>query len=132
MISPHALVVDDDSSIRATLRMLLEELGYAVTEASSAEQALQRIGSRQAAFRLIVTDFEMPGITGVALIRKVIAVSDGAPPVMILFTGVDLEMDEIRALYLEAQDCYPVYFVAKGGGAGELYGLFERLRSAGQ
>jgi CheY-like chemotaxis protein len=96
MIPPHALVVDDDSSIRVTLRMMLEELGYAVTEASSAEQALQRIGSTQAAFRLIVTDFEMPGISGVALIRKIIAVTDRAPPVMVLFTGVDLEVDEIR------------------------------------
>jgi len=131
MISPHALVVDDDSSIRGTLRMMLEELGYAVAEAASAEQALQRIASTQVAFRLIVTDFEMSGISGVALIRKVISVADGPPPVMVLFTGVDLETDEIRALYLEVLDCYPVYFVAKGGNSNELIYIFERVLSAG-
>jgi CheY-like chemotaxis protein len=65
-----ALLVDDEDIVRASTADMLEDLGYQVREASSAEVALALIrdGLRP---DLIVTDHLMPGMTGVDLARTV-------------------------------------------------------------
>jgi len=54
------LVVDDDAAVRATVRMQLERLGYAVREADGAEAALQIIDGADT-IDLLLTDVIMPG-----------------------------------------------------------------------
>ncbi|WP_200819685.1 PAS domain-containing protein [Methylopila sp. Yamaguchi] len=63
-----ALLVDDEEVVRASTADMLEELGYRVQEASSAEAALALVaeGARP---DLLVTDHLMPGMTGVDLAR---------------------------------------------------------------
>jgi len=70
--STRVLVVDDDSLVLSSTGAMLDDLGYSVTEASSAEQALALLESG-AMFDVILTDQAMPGMTGVQLyvaIRK--------------------------------------------------------------
>jgi CheY-like chemotaxis protein len=61
-----ALVVDDEPLVRMSTAEMLSELGYAVVEAGSAEEALQRVreGLRP---NLLVTDHLMPGMSGTDL-----------------------------------------------------------------
>jgi PAS domain S-box-containing protein len=74
------LLVDDEELVRASTAQMLLELGYAVEEASSAEDALRRLDEGLAP-DLIVTDHLMPGLTGTDLAR---AVRGGERPVPVL------------------------------------------------
>ena len=59
----HILVIDDDERLRVLLRRFLEESGFRVTDAGSAQEArsiLQGI-----AFDILVVDVMMPGETGI-------------------------------------------------------------------
>jgi len=61
--SRSVLVVDDDPSIRDTLRELLERAGMRVRTARHGRQALERVGEEQP--DLILMDFQMPEMDGV-------------------------------------------------------------------
>ncbi len=60
------LLVDDDELVRASTAEMLQELGYRVTEANSAEDALSQVHAGLTP-DLVVTDHLMPGVTGTDL-----------------------------------------------------------------
>ncbi|MFT4117945.1 PAS domain-containing protein [Bradyrhizobium sp.] len=66
LLSGTALLVDDEPLVRMSTAEMLNELGYRVVEAGSAEDALQRVreGLRP---NLLVTDHLMPGMSGTDL-----------------------------------------------------------------
>jgi len=66
-----ALVVDDQTGIRAIVRRILEGCGFAVTDAGTGEEALSLLDRRQEPFALLVTDMRMPGMTGRDLADRV-------------------------------------------------------------
>ncbi len=63
------LVVDDEESVRIVLSQVLQEDGYAVSEAANAEQALAHMN--KAPFSLVITDIVMPGMTGIELLEEI-------------------------------------------------------------
>jgi PAS domain S-box-containing protein len=65
-----ALLVDDEACIRISTADMLNALGFAVREASSAESALAAIDGGLVP-ELLMTDHLMPGMTGVQLARLV-------------------------------------------------------------
>jgi len=64
------LVVDDEELVRISAADMLEELGYSVVQAASAEEAIRLLEGRLRP-DLVVTDHLMPGLTGVDLARVV-------------------------------------------------------------
>ena len=60
------LLVDDDDAVRATIAEMLSSLGFIVHEASSAEGALEWI-QQGGDLDLLITDYSMPGMSGVGL-----------------------------------------------------------------
>jgi CheY-like chemotaxis protein len=77
-----ALLVDDEELIRFSTADMLGELGYAVVEAGSAEEALKLIdGGLQ--FELLVTDHLMPGMTGTELARRLHERRPGSPVLVV-------------------------------------------------
>ncbi|MEM7048063.1 MAG: sigma-54 dependent transcriptional regulator [Acidobacteriota bacterium] len=60
------LIVDDESSIRESLRMILEYEGYRVEEASGGPQALARVGDRLP--DAVVLDIKMPEMDGLEVL----------------------------------------------------------------
>jgi CheY-like chemotaxis protein len=62
------LVVDDDSSIRMVLRMILEKDGYEVVEAEHGEAALAHLPALLP--DIVVTDLTMPVLNGEGLIER--------------------------------------------------------------
>lgn len=93
-----ALLVDDEELVRISTADMLNELGYAVMEASSAEAALQLLagGLRP---DLIITDHLMPGMSGAELAH---AVRAERPDAHILIVsgyaendGIDLEFPRL-------------------------------------
>ena len=69
--TPTVLVVDDDNSSRIIVETYLSSAGHTVELAENVEQALTRLreeGSEH--FDAVVTDYWMPGGTGVDLMRQ--------------------------------------------------------------
>jgi two-component system, chemotaxis family, chemotaxis protein CheY len=64
------LVVDDFSTMRRIVRNLLKELGFAnVTEAEDGVDALRKL--RAEPFDFVVSDWNMPNMTGIDLLREI-------------------------------------------------------------
>ena len=64
------LVVDDFSTMRRIVRNLLKELGYAtVEEAEDGAAALQRL--RADRFDFVISDWNMPNMTGLELLKAI-------------------------------------------------------------
>jgi DNA-binding NtrC family response regulator len=88
------LVVDDDALFRAALVRYLESEGFSVVAEGDPSAALERLEQR--AFDLFVTDLRMPGIDGIAFIRRVRAHDPEA--VCIVVTGFGTPERSIEAL----------------------------------
>jgi two-component system chemotaxis response regulator CheY len=64
------LVVDDFSTMRRIVRNLLKELGFSnVHEAEDGVDALQKL--RAETFEFVVSDWNMPNMTGIDLLREI-------------------------------------------------------------
>lgn len=79
------LVVDDQDSMRTLLRDMLEVIGHDVALAEGGEQALAFLG--QSAFDLVLSDLNMPGMDGTALLRAIKSTYPGLPVVIITGYG---------------------------------------------
>ncbi|HSN16361.1 MAG TPA: sigma-54 dependent transcriptional regulator [Anaeromyxobacteraceae bacterium] len=63
------LVVDDESSMRHLLSVILAERGYDVRAVASGEDALRELAARD--YDLVLTDVRMPGMGGLALLAEI-------------------------------------------------------------
>jgi CheY-like chemotaxis protein len=61
------LLIDDEASIRNTLKEILEYEKYEVEEASNGEEGLKMIESQQ--FDLVLCDVKMPKMDGYTFVR---------------------------------------------------------------
>ena len=64
----HILVIDDDERLRILLRRFLEESGFRVTDAGSAQEARSIL--KGMAFDILVVDVMMPGETGIEFLAE--------------------------------------------------------------
>jgi CheY-like chemotaxis protein len=78
------LLVDDDALVSMNTADMLTDLGHTVLEASSAADALQKLGSDNE-FDVVVTDYAMPGMNGLDLATEIKRINCELP--IILATG---------------------------------------------
>jgi two-component system, NtrC family, response regulator HydG len=109
---PRVLFVDDDAATRKAMALGLTQDGYAVTTASSAEEALSVILS--APPEVLVTDLVMGGMGGIGLLRKARELQPGLP--VVLITGYGNVDSAVEAMREGATDYLtkPVRFEALG------------------
>ena len=88
-----ALLVDDEELVRLSTADMLNELGYAVIEAGSAEDALEFLRSGKD-FDILITDHLMPGMNGTDLAR---AIRTAKPDVPVLIVSGYAEREGIEA-----------------------------------
>jgi DNA-binding NtrC family response regulator len=96
----RVLLVDDEPDQVALLCAMLTPLGMDVATAESAEQA-QTIFHRQPA-DVVVTDLNLPGASGIDLIRELRKAEN--PPAVVLITGEGSVTSAVEALKLGATD----------------------------
>jgi len=84
------LIVDDERSIRLTLKAFLSDAGHDVDEAADAEEAQAKLRAKP--FDVVVSDIVLPKVSGVELLRAIRAASPNVQVVMM--TG---EFDLIKA-----------------------------------
>jgi CheY-like chemotaxis protein len=87
------LLVDDDSLVSMNTAYMLMDLGHSVLEAPSAVHAL-RVLEADSAFDIVITDYAMPGMTGLDLANKIRQIKPKLPVVMA--TGSCAEQAESR------------------------------------
>jgi len=92
--SPLISVVDDDDSVRESLRRLIRSVGLAVQVFPSAEQFLNSGQLRQT--QCLILDVRLPGMTGLQLQRQLSANHREVP--VIFITAHDDNAARIRAL----------------------------------
>src|SRR3984885_5759686 len=88
----RVLLVDDDASVRVSVRAMLEELGHEVVEAAGGFDVFE-ILARDQRFDVLIFDFAMPSMNGIQLAAEVTKLWPAAP---ILFVTGYVENDALR------------------------------------
>lgn len=69
-MSKTIFLVDDSATILLSISSILQKAGYAIEKAGSGEEALKKFNSG-IKVDLLMTDLNMPGISGIDLIKEV-------------------------------------------------------------
>jgi nitrogen regulation protein NR(I) len=85
MSSAHILLIEDDTRSAQSLERLLCAQGYSITVCHDGTQGFQR--AREAGFDLVITDFRLPGVDGLELIRQLHVLKPRLPMVLMTAFG---------------------------------------------
>lgn len=75
----HILYLDDDDTLVFLVRRLLERRGYQVSAFTDQQEAIDAVRAAPERFDLLMTDYNMPGMSGLDVARAVRAISPGLP-----------------------------------------------------
>lgn len=96
------LIADDDEVTRRVLASLLTRLGHEVTGTADGFEALERL--KRESFRVVISDWMMPGMDGLELTRRIRA---GGPPLytyVILLTALGDRASHLLGMDAGADD----------------------------
>ena len=105
-MQPSLLVVEDDETIRETIRDALVLEGFAVTACGNGRDALDTLTRASAdasgGFALVVLDLMLPGLGGLDLCRELRGAGDRTP--ILVVSARDSETDRVVGLEVGADD----------------------------
>ena len=91
------LVIDDETNIRAMIRLALIHSGYEVETAGDGPEGLQKFGDGRT-FDLVLLDQRMPGMPGIEVQREIYRRTPSARVIIITAFGtIDLALEAIQA-----------------------------------
>ena len=93
----NILVIDDSHFSREAISVALVKVGFAVNTAEDGKEGL-RIASEKL-FDVALVDFEMPGMQGPEVLRKLRALGAKAPTLLIMLTSRNGAVDRLRAKF---------------------------------
>jgi len=96
----NILIVDDDSSLRDMLSIVLKKEGFIIHTAENGKNALKFL--KKNTVNLIISDIKMPDISGIELLKKIKTINEDLP--FILITAFSSTNDAIEAMKLGADD----------------------------
>jgi sigma-B regulation protein RsbU (phosphoserine phosphatase) len=102
----HILIAEDERITRMSLVRQLENWGHTMVAAEDGEQALARY--RSGSFDIVITDWEMPCLSGLELIQRIRAGAGAGYVYIIMLTSRSDKSDVVRGIEAGADD-----FVAK-------------------
>jgi two-component system KDP operon response regulator KdpE len=89
------LIVDDDAGVRDVCTTLLHALGYAASEASSGDKAIESL-SLERPLSLVLLDLELPGMRGEDVLRALKAKRPQVP-VLVMSGKVGRDLSTVLA-----------------------------------
>ena len=109
----NVLIIDDDPVACEHARLVLEEVGIAADVALSGAEALELIElrfARRESYNLILVDWKMPEQSGVEVTRRIRALNDVDPAIIILtaYSWDDI-MDEARGAGVDSFMAKPLF-----------------------
>ena len=81
----NILLVEDDASLAASLEQVLSLAGYNVTVAADGKAGLEH--ARAGCFAAAVTDFRLPRLSGLELVKQIYAVNRRMPIILMTAHG---------------------------------------------
>ena len=75
----HILLADDDEVVGLTTEALLQRAGYRVTRVSSGLAAVEAVREARDSYALVITDYNMPGLSGLGVAEHLAAAAPGLP-----------------------------------------------------
>lgn len=121
------LVVDDEATVRQSIKLALAGEGYSIDTAASGEEALRQ--GALAGYDLVLADMMMPGVSGLDLLKG-IQVKDPAARVVII-TGYPTDKAAAQSFRMGAVDFLPKPFAPAELRAAVARALAGRARAAG-
>ena len=91
----HILLIDDEEAILTMEKKLLERLGYQVTSQIISVEALEVFRANSNKFDLVITDMQMPNMSGDKLSAELVKINPDIP--VLLCTGYNEAMSEEKA-----------------------------------
>ena len=116
----HILYLDDEDALVFLVKRLLERRGHRVSDYTNPAAALAALRADPAAFDLVVTDYNMPGMSGLEVAREVRTIRADLP--VAVASGF---IDEALQAQADAAGVREVIF--KPDAADRLCALVERL-----
>ena len=93
--SMKVAIVDDEADMRQSISQWLALSGFETETYASAEEALKKIGADFAG--IVVTDIKMPGMDGMAFLKRLMSLDSGLPVIMITGHGdVPMAVEAMR------------------------------------
>lgn len=121
------LIVDDFSTMRRIIKNLLRDLGFTNTaEADDGNSALPMLQSGN--YDLLVTDWNMPGMTGIDLL-KACRTDDKLRSLPVLMVTAEAKRDQIIAAAQAGVNGYVVKPFTAAALQEKIEKIFERLES---
>jgi len=105
-IVSEILLVDDDPNILSALSSSLTDWSHHVTTALGGQKALDAL--HQKPFDLVITDLNMPGVDGIAVLRR--AKEIGSNTKIVIMTGATIPHSTLRLISREANGFLPKPF----------------------
>lgn len=95
-MTKHALIVDDNLALARVTQFALDRAGYETQTARNGRLALELAQASQ--FDVVVTDQQMPEMTGVELCRELrkLDAYAGCPIILLTAKGLELELPRLR------------------------------------
>lgn len=122
------LIVDDFSTMRRIVKNLLNDLGFFNTsEADDGTTALEEL--RKAKYDLIITDWNMPGMAGIDLLKQVRADAT-LNKIPVLMVTAEAKREQIIEAAQAGVNGYVIKPFTAGTLAEKLGKIFERLEAA--
>ena len=119
------LVVDDFSTMRRIIKNLLKDLGFTnIQEADDGSTALPML--QQSEFDFVVTDWNMPGMQGIDLL-KAIRADDNLKHLPVLMVTAEAKKEQIIAAAQAGVNGYVVKPFTAATLKEKLEKIFERL-----
>ena len=119
------LVVDDFSTMRRIIKNLLKDLGFAnIQEADDGNTALPML--QQGDFDFVVTDWNMPGMQGIDLLRAIRADAN-LKHIPVLMVTAEAKKEQIVAAAQAGVNGYVIKPFTAGTLKAKLAKIFERL-----
>jgi len=119
------LVVDDFSTMRRIIKNLLKDLGFSnIQEADDGSTALPML--QQGDFDFVVTDWNMPGMQGIDLLRAIRS-DDSLKHLPVLMVTAEAKKEQIVAAAQAGVNGYVVKPFTAATLKEKLEKIFERL-----
>ena len=93
---PSVLVVEDEPVIRELMAILLEDEGYAVSQAVDGLEALEML--EQHGVDLVLSDVKMPRLDGASLVHRLRSRGDAIPVVLMSAVYAEVDLPGVRFL----------------------------------
>ena len=122
------LIVDDFSTMRRIIKNLLRDLGFTNTaEADDGTTALVEL--QKAKFDLVITDWNMPGMPGIDLLKAIRADASMASLPVLMVTA-EAKREQIIEAAQAGVNGYVIKPFTAGTLSDKLNKIFERLEAS--